>query len=50
VRAIVKQGLAQMWAEGPGGSHYENMKGNYTEMGCGIFLSNDEVTVSQDFK
>lgn len=50
VRAIVKQGLSQMWAEGAGGSHYENMRGNYTEMGCGIFISNDEVTVSQDFK
>ncbi len=50
VRAIVKQGLSQMWAEGSGGSHYENMKGAYTEMGCGIFISNGEVTVSQDFK
>ena len=50
VRAIVRQGLSQMWAEGPGGSHYENMKGAYTEMGCGIFISNGEVTVSQDFK
>ena len=49
VRTIVKKGLATMWAEGPGGSHYENMKGNYSQMGCGIFISNDEVTVSQDF-
>jgi uncharacterized protein YkwD len=50
VRAIVRQGLSQMWAEGPGGSHYENMTGSYTEMGCGIFIANNEVTVSQDFK
>jgi uncharacterized protein YkwD len=49
VRTVVRQGLAMMWAEGPGGSHYENMKGNYTEMGCGVFISNGEVTVSQDF-
>ena len=49
VRAIVKKGLATMWAQGPGGAHYENMKGNYSEMGCGIFISNGEVTVSQDF-
>jgi hypothetical protein len=49
VRAIVRQGLALMWQEGPGGSHYETMKGNYTEIGCGLFVSNDEVTVSQDF-
>jgi uncharacterized protein YkwD len=49
VRAIVTKGLATMWAEGPGGDHYENMKGNYSEMGCGIFTSNDEITVSQDF-
>jgi uncharacterized protein YkwD len=49
IRTIVKKGLATMWAEGPGGSHHENMKGDYTQMGCGVFISNDEVTVSQDF-
>lgn len=49
VRTIIRQGLATMWAEGPGGSHYENMKGSYTEMGCGFFIANGEVTVSQDF-
>jgi uncharacterized protein YkwD len=49
VRAIIRLGLATMWAQGPGGIHYETMKGNYTEMGCGVFVANDEVTVSQDF-
>ena len=43
VRAIVKKGLATMWAQGPGGSHYENIRGNYSEMGCGVFISNSSV-------
>jgi uncharacterized protein YkwD len=50
VRTVIRQGLATMWAQGPGGSHYEIMTGNYTEMGCGVFVSNGEVTVSQDFR
>ena len=47
---VVKQGLAMMWAQGPGGSHYDILRGNYTEIGCGVFVaSNGDVTVSQDF-
>jgi hypothetical protein len=49
VRTIVQQGLAQEWAEGPGGSHYENMRGNFSEVACGISINNGEVTVTQDF-
>ena len=50
VRKIVRQGLAIEWAEGPGGGHYENMTGRYSQMSCGISLANGEVTISQDFR
>lgn len=50
VREIVRQGLAIEWAEGPGGGHYENMTGGYSQMSCGISLTNGEVTISQDFR
>ena len=50
VEKIVRKGVSQMWAEGPSGYHYTNMRGRYTEMGCGIAVLNGEVTVSQDFK
>ena len=30
--------------------HFDNMTGNYTEIGCGISVSNGEVTVTQDFR
>ena len=50
VRNVIREGLAQMWSQGPGGTHYENMRGNYTEVGCGVFTANGEVTVSQDFR
>ncbi len=50
VRNVIREGLAQMWSQGPGGSHYENMRGQYSEVGCGVFMSNGEVTISQDFR
>ena len=39
-----------MWAEGPGGGHYETMKGNFNEVGCGLFVENGVVTITQDFR
>lgn len=47
VHAIVQQGLAMMWDEGPGGGHYDNMVGPYSQVGCGVFMLGDEVTVVQ---
>lgn len=47
---VIRQGLAQMWAEGPGGSHYQIMVGRYAQVGCGIFKNGNEVSVSQDFR
>jgi hypothetical protein len=49
VDKIVRKGVTQMWNEGPSGYHYANMRGRYSEMGCGIAVLNGEVTVSQDF-
>jgi hypothetical protein len=50
VQEIVRQGLAAMWAEGPGGGHYDNLIGPYTEVGCGIVVSGDLVTAVQAFR
>jgi len=50
VRRIIKLGLADMWKEGEGGAHYRNMVGNYSQLGCGVFVNGDEVTVVQAFK
>jgi hypothetical protein len=50
VRNVIREGLTQMWSQGPGGTHFENMRGNYSEVGCGVFIANGEVTVSQDFR
>jgi GH24 family phage-related lysozyme (muramidase) len=49
VRAIIREGLANEWAEGPGGSHWENIVGNYANVACGIAIKDGEVTVTQDF-
>jgi hypothetical protein len=50
VNDVIRQGLAQMWAEGPGGSHFQIMAGKYAQVGCGIFKNGNEVNVSQDFR
>ena len=47
---FVQQGLAGMWAEGPGGGHYENIKGPYTQAGCGVSVQKGEATVVQAFR
>ncbi len=49
VMRVVREGLEAMWSEGPGGGHYENMKGDYGLLGCGIHAGNGEITVVQDF-
>ncbi len=50
VRTVIREGLAMMWAEGPGGGHYENMIADYRAVSCGISIANGEVTVTQDFR
>src|SRR5690606_31253499 len=49
VEEVIRAGLAQMWAEGPGGGHHDNMAGDYGTLGCGIHLAGGGVTVVQDF-
>ena len=50
VRAALDEGLQMMWDEGPRGRHYINMAGPYTQIGCGIFVNDDEVTIVQEFR
>jgi hypothetical protein len=48
---VIDEGLKMMWAEGPGGGHYENIKGSHTKAGCGCFVtSSNNAWVVQDFK
>jgi hypothetical protein len=50
VKTVVERSLARMWDEGPGGVHYDNMVGDYTAVGCGIFVQGDLVATLQAFK
>ena len=50
VREIIEGGLDDMWRQGAGGAHYDNLVGPYTQAGCGIFVNGDEVTVVQAFR
>ncbi len=52
IQGIMDAGSAQMWAEGPGGGHYENMRNpSYTRVGCGVYvMASGNVWVVQDFR
>jgi hypothetical protein len=42
--------LDQMWAEGPGGGHYDNMTGKSTHTACGFYTTpQGKVWMVQDF-
>ena len=50
VHNVIAQGLTTMWQQGKGGIHYANMTGKYREVGCGIFVNGDDVSVVQAFR
>ena len=49
---MIEDCLAMMWAEGPGGGHYENMKNeDSTMVACGFYdTGNQGVWAVQDFR
>lgn len=49
VREVMGDGIELFWSEGPGGGHYENMIGPWSQIGCGVYINGDEITVIQNF-
>ena len=49
---VLRACLEQMWAEGPGGGHYENMKRtSFNKVSCAAFVdANGGVTAIQNFR
>ena len=52
VNAIIEQGTQDMYNEGPGGGHHDNLVNpNFTRVGCGIYVTPDQkVWIVQDFR
>lgn len=51
IQKVVEDGARMMFDEGPGGGHYENIVGRYTQVGCGIAVTpQGRVWVTQDFR
>jgi uncharacterized protein YkwD len=50
LRQVVAAALQAFWAEGPGGPHYENMRGNWQVVGCGLAVDDGQVTLVQHFR
>jgi hypothetical protein len=50
VEATLTGCIDMMWAEGPGGGHYDNMMGDSTHMACGFYTTPDgKVWQVQDY-
>lgn len=50
VQGVMRAGFTSFWNEGSGGPHYRNMTGSYSQLGCGIFVNGNDVTVVQHFR
>jgi hypothetical protein len=50
VHDVINGGLATMWRQGPGGTHYDILTKPWAETGCGVFVNGSEVTVAQEFR
>lgn len=50
IHGLITAAIAAFWNEGPGGGHYENMRGPWTRVGCGLFVDGDRVTLVQHFR
>ena len=50
VQHVVAEAIAAFWSEGPGGPHYENLRGDRQVVGCGVWIEDGAVTVVQHFR
>ena len=50
VQGIIAQAIASFYSEGPGGGHYENIVGPFTQLGCGVYADDNGMTIIQDFQ
>ena len=51
VEDVIRVSADAMFAEGPGGGHYDNITGGYTRVGCGIYVTEaDDVWVVHNFR
>jgi uncharacterized protein YkwD len=49
-RTFIDRALAMMWAEGRGGGHYENIRGKWRVLGCGLYADKSRITLAQHFR
>lgn len=52
VQGVVKAANEDLfWAEGPGGGHYQNIaNAQWTQVGCGFYVSGSSVTYTTEFR
>jgi hypothetical protein len=50
VQGVISESDRLFWAEGPAGGHYQNIVGPCTQVGCGVYVNGQAVTVTTEFR
>jgi hypothetical protein len=50
VNRAIAAAIRGFFGEGPGGSHYRILVGQFSSVGCGVHISNRRITIVQDFR
>ena len=50
VQSAMRAAMQGFYGEGPGGGHYQNLEGQFTQVGCGVYIGQKLITLVQDFR
>jgi hypothetical protein len=46
----MRAAMEGFYGEGPSGGHYQNLEGQFSQVGCGVYIANQRITLIQDFR
>ena len=50
VNRAIAEAIRGFYGEGPRGSHYRILTGQFSSVGCGVYVGNRRITIVQDFR
>ena len=50
VQGVIRAANEQFRNEGPGGPHYQDIAGSFTQTGCGFYIDGDSLTLTFEFR
>jgi len=50
VQGIITAAINSFYRESPGGAHYQNIVGPYTQIRCGIYVDANGISIVEEFR